>query len=403
MRTALAITCLLLLPGVAAEASPVTLYAHIGGFQEFAMNTQEPEARYVAMPNAGLAMQSNCIQDPSGSTAFTDQQHHTWYSYSSPGFVEYDVDENGRPRIHQERGLGSDMRLDQNGTFYWYVAGEGQPTMLPVAPQAYLRVTIREGDDVSVGNEALNIGSIIARGQTEPVTLAPGVATDEVTHHQVDGRDVYAFRVALAYEDLIVDAAEAFNVRVDLWQDLGYCDGDEGANYADLQPFQAPGMWNRWELMVHDPLRIDYLIPQLVGDDLVIHGAAASVFGNYDIAAGGNLTVWDEAGHDVSDLFDLVDLVARWHEHDHKHDPLTQTWIANTTRLDVGIYTGRMEVWNLQGTANASAEFAFQLQGDLCGTTPEGYGCMPASIDEESPALTVPLLGLALLLLARRR
>ena len=39
----------------------------------------------------------------------------------------------------------------------------------------------------------------------------------------------------------------------------------------------------RMELSIMDPIRLEYLHPQFVGDDLVIHTSMNSAWGNYDV------------------------------------------------------------------------------------------------------------------------
>src|SRR5688572_15446426 len=94
-------------------ATPTILYFHIDGFQDFAINTQKPADLYNDASAVGLATHSfTCAGNPvPGSSPF--QEFHTEYGYSSPSYVEYNFEENGRPRTHPERGISYDAQIDQ--------------------------------------------------------------------------------------------------------------------------------------------------------------------------------------------------------------------------------------------------------------------------------------------------
>src|SRR5688572_18584971 len=148
---AVALAAALLVPAVSAQApevgirnpttpTPTTLYFHINGFQDFAINTQKPEDKYSETSGVGLITNSlTCIPNPpAGGAPFTE--NHKYYGYSSPSYVEYNFEENGRPRVHPERGISYDAVIDQGTPFflYWYMTTQtGAPSLNgPADPDA---------------------------------------------------------------------------------------------------------------------------------------------------------------------------------------------------------------------------------------------------------------------------
>src|SRR5688572_18809847 len=89
-------------------STPTTLYFHLIDFQDFPINTQLPDDRFTSNEGIGLATHStNCIDNPpAGGSPFTDNQKY--YGYSSPSYVEYNFEQDGKPRTHPERGISYD-------------------------------------------------------------------------------------------------------------------------------------------------------------------------------------------------------------------------------------------------------------------------------------------------------
>lgn len=404
MMRSWALFAVLLLP--VASAAPVNLYAHTSTFQDFPLNTQEPQPSYAALPLGGSWM-SGCVQDPLDAQGLTDRSYHTWYAVSSPAKVDYDIDDNGRPRIHMERGISGDVILNGDSmTLHWYLAFEQSASgAIPVAPDIIVRGTVREGDDVSVGSAALNAGRLIASGQSDPVTLSPMVDHPQVSHHMVGEQHVFGFHITLPIEERVIKADEAFNLRVDAFMDNPLCNDPNTAGGGDyLNPFklevhESQGLWNHLEIDVEDPVSIELFHAQTVGRDIVLHLAANSVFGSYDIAPGPWIVFDDEAPAQ------RVSATTPNGMNDHTRDT-TEAYVWDWRNTTPGVYPFTLRVENLQGTADAT------LRGELHVDT-EGPricldgACLVESTSKESstpgvPAATV-LLALAAIAMARRK
>ncbi|MGB1697406.1 MAG: hypothetical protein ACPHK8_03300, partial [Thermoplasmatota archaeon] len=129
MRAVAVLLTLVLLTGATAqinnsnESTPVTLYFHLDGFQDFPINTQPPED--FASDDSGrgaTGLTSTCL--PDGTPNQLRGDFHTFYGFSTPGYVQYEeLDKNGTIRIHEERGLAADVVLDRpaGATLYWYL------------------------------------------------------------------------------------------------------------------------------------------------------------------------------------------------------------------------------------------------------------------------------------------
>lgn len=430
------------------ESTPTKMFFHINGFQDFPTNTQKPDDSFVANPNLGLATHSGCVPD-NPATTFGGTSSHTWYGYSSPGYVEYDVEENGQPRYHPERGISFDVDLDESvpPVFTWYLstqifAGNANdpvpdPNQVPVVvPNVVLRATIREGDAISVGHEALNQGELIAQAQTAPAHLAADstVSDDGSVSYQgtVDGQHIYKFEFPLDYNRASIDAEESYNIRVDVFMDNPACgepEGWEDGSYLMLDwvrihtsPEYRPQL--QWNVM--NPLRIEFLHPQFIGDDLVVHTSTNSPWGNYDVRgdqaseAQGGLEL-EITGPTPALSLERVALTARTHEHDHHTEAVDATWVWNyqADNAKQGLYNVVFNVKNDQETAEALAVAQFEIGSGRvtgCGGQQENQagGCFDdvqpdggAKSSEESPGFGV-IAGLAILgaiaaVLRRRR
>ncbi len=371
------------------------MYFHINGFQDFPINTQKPDDRYARAVEVGLATHSGCVKDPAGAQHFTDRSYHTWYGYSSPSYVQYDVDENGEPRVHQERGLSYNIKFDQSRepTFTWYLQGkspgnvDGTDTVHPPMPNVVVRATVREGDDVSVGNSAFNEGAVVAQAQTAPVTLAAAMTQPDPDGHveamQVGNKWIYKFEFPLKFEKGEIDKKQSYNIRVDAFIDNPACTGpspNESGDYAFLNfglvhtssDYRPMLKWN-----IMNPVMIEALHPQFVGDDLVVHTASNSPYGSYDVL--GDLKseqpmVLEIVGPSPAMTLDQVALV----DHSLGHGPeehfkaVAATWLWNY-KADMakdGKYTVTLRVQNDQQTAEAIAVATFEIgngKAKICG------------------------------------
>ncbi len=414
------------------ESTPTTMYIHLNDFQDAPINTQLPDDRYSQAKDLGLTQHSQgCVPNPTGTLLTGD--HHTSYAFSSPGYVNYDVDDGGKPTYHNERGISFDVEMDGavDPVFTWflesqYTAGsfDPDPNMIPaIAPAVTVRATIREGDEVSVGSAAYNTGEAIAQGQSDPAYLLAD-ATPENPHVEYiphAGKHLYKFSFPLEYEKTTINREESFNVRIDVFMDNPVCNDVYTGQYlmpdfvrTHTSPMYRPQFtWN-----LFNPLVITMLHPQFIGDEMVIHAHVNSPWGNYDVAGdqgdshGPPRLVIDGPSRPVN-LGLLAHVIDHVGHHGHTEPvALAWSWTSVQENPAPGIYTVTMEATNDQGTAIAEAVASFELgeggypKGAVCGFTEEGQDCSdPASTggvsqDSPGPLLLLPLL--AALILRRR-
>ncbi|MEA3203037.1 MAG: hypothetical protein QOI63_707, partial [Thermoplasmata archaeon] len=169
-------------PGIAnpRTSAPTRLFFHLGGGQDFPINTQMPADGYSRDESYGTATNSlTCLPAGTPVDGFTQKRYTTYYGYSSPGYVEYNYTQNGLPRIHPERGLSFDVSLDPAvaPTVHWYITTFAAPDAAnaphpdPVIPNVVARATVRTGEKITTDDTGYNDGEVIAQGQTEPTTL----------------------------------------------------------------------------------------------------------------------------------------------------------------------------------------------------------------------------------------
>ncbi len=425
-------------------STPIQMYFHINGLQDVPINTQKPDDRYASDVPVGLATHSQgCVNDPT-VPALVRGARHTYYGFSSPGYVQYDVDQGGEPRYHPERGISFDVKMDASKPvdFVWYMQGQatggdtaGVPvhSLSPPLPNVVMRATIREGDQISPGHTAFNTGEIIAQGQTEPALLQ-GAGTSSPNVNYVgpasNGAPIYEFRVPLEYQRTTIDAMESYNARIDFYMETlpGTCDKPQEDNYlmpdflrVHTSPENRPGF--TWHIF--NPLRIEYLHPQFIGDDLVLHTSTNSPWGNYDVRGDqtsedqGGLTV-TVTGPSVPVSINRVALTARTHEHDHHTEAVDATWVWEYKKDGArdGLYTVTFSAKNDQETTEAIAVAQFEIgSGKIVGcgnqATGEKVDCDEtvqkdgAKANQESPGIgfvsVLAVLGAALVALRRRK
>jgi hypothetical protein len=378
--------------------TPTTLYFHINGFQDFAINTQKPEDKYSETAGVGLATNSlTCIPNPpAGGSPFVD--YHKYYGYSSPSYVEYNFEENGRPRTHPERGISYDAVIDQGTPFflYWYLAtqtgapsasGPADPDSAPViVPNMKMVATIRAGDAISVDDKAYDRGEPLATGSTNPVTIGGGYIIDptgsapagttngQVTYMgQVSGKYVYEFKVPMTVSNPVIPRATGYNIRIDIQTDAqAACLQPEGKLMPNLvKVHTSPQFRPRMELAINDPIRLEYLHPQFVGDDLVIHTSMNSAWGNYDVNEQDpdGIAVAITGPSPATSLAKAA-IVQRTHEHYHHQEAvdITYVWPYKTDRAANGLYTVEVKFMNDQRTATATGIAQFEIgKGTVIG------------------------------------
>lgn len=398
VAAALALSALALPPVLAQDAFPalgianprdpanVTLYFHINGFQQFPINTQPPADLYKQDAGVGITTASSTCGGLSQGTP-ANKEFHTSYGYSSPGYVEYNFTPDGTPRIHPERGLSYDIRFDGEGfNLYWYLSTQtglpaqpqADPNTIPVVvPNVVVRATLRTGDNVTVDDSGYNDGLLIAQGQTAPALLARD-ATTGARWAEVEGQNVYEFVVPMALQADTIPKDGGYSLRVDTFLDNPHC-GDPSQSY--LMPnlvrvHTSPEFRPRMEPRIHVPVRIEYMHPQFIFEDLVVHTSMNSPWGNYDVdeSAGGiELSIEGPAGPGIC----AVDyggrgcyraaVVQRYHEHDHHTEAVDVSfvWPFRADQAPDGEYTIHLKVHNDQRTATAYGTAKFLVGPEL--------------------------------------
>jgi len=407
--------------------TPTTLYFHINGFQDFPINTQKPDDRY-APPGSTVGSFTNsngCVRDPTGQAGLVSQEYHTFYGYLSPSYVQYDIIENGKPRIHQERGISADVELAGDFELVWYLETQvASADMTPdinglpapvVLPNVVVRASMRAGDAVSVGNQAYEDGPLLAEGHSGPHLLA-GENTNAVRSSEpegtvtyiplANGHHLYEFRLPMRLSQPVIPQEDGANLRVDVLLDNPACDGPGYLMPNSVRVHTSPEHRPRMQLAVRNPLMIPMLHPQFVAGDLVIHAAANSPWGNYDVDEGDlRLTIEGPSvarsleRHRSEDLDRLV----KGHNGHHLDLPVVYLWDHEADGAKDGIYTVTFRIRNDQGTAEAVATARFQVGKDqgMCGE--DGLVCAPAGEREEAPGPGAALLLLAAGALAAKR
>ncbi len=366
-------------------STPTVLYFHLNGFQDFPINTQKPDDRYAASEGIGLQTHStSCVGDPTGQANLLDKSWHTYYGYSSPGYVEYNFEEDGKPRYHPERGFSFDVNVDtgQPWTLYWYLetsttlpGGDPDPNQVPVIlPQVSVKATIRTGDGISVGDESFNAGDVVAEGIAGPADLIPTSPTGGVTYQQIDGRHVYGFPITLDIKQPNIPKATGYNVRIDVYMDNPFCNDPQNGYFMPnfVHVHTSSEARPRMELAITNPIRIEYIHPQFVGDDMVIHTSMNSPWGNYDVDEGPGGIELKVSGPSPATSLAQAAFVQRHHEHNYHQQAVDSTyvWPYKQDRAADGLYTVDLSVWNDQRTAQAFGTAQFEIGSGLvlgCG------------------------------------
>jgi hypothetical protein len=358
------------------------------------MNTQEPDAEFAGAYRVGQATNSLCFEEAAGlppGFPLLDKEYHTFYAYASPVLVEYDFLPNGKPRIHPERGLGFDVQLDDttHPVLHWYLATHVNPSDVPdpeqaivPVPNVVVRGTMRDGDAISIGDSAYRDGNVIMDGQSLPVTLA-GEATQGAEHAVMNGMHVYHIQVPLELYEPLIPRATGYNFQVEVFVENPYC-SEEGdylmPNVVDQ--FTADGFRPRLELGVRNPVRLEFIHPRIVDDDLEVSAVVGSPWGNYDIVLAEMAVVQDNERIAVAPA--AIDSQTQCHCYG---EPVPASWVLEniTSLLDDGGFTLEFTVETLQGHRET---FTVEMAGEEARAMP-GLG---------TAGITVVLLAVGLLL-----
>ncbi len=287
---------LLLLPtAMAAIDNPdgdheAVLYLHLDGLQAIQMHPLPPPANFSHEQRPGGVVPSLCVPTP--AQGFSSQQLHTWYGIVSPTIVEYR--EGGGPHPMTERGIRDDLRLsDRPMVLDWYMRAATAGTHSTAAPQVVVQATMREGDDVSVDDEALNSGRIIAEARSDAAVLSPALAGHPQTTYEPE-TGLYHVRLELPPRGaLSVPQRESFNLRVDVFVDNPACRSRDQYAMPDLVTIVSdPGHRPTLTLGVRNPVRIERIAAVVGDDEVLIAAKVRAAFGAGDaILAHGALVI----------------------------------------------------------------------------------------------------------------
>lgn len=412
------------------QSTPTTLYFHLNGFQDFPINTQKPDDRYAASEGIGIATHSTgCFPAAPDGTAQTNKEWHTYYGFSSPGYVEYDFDQDGEPRYHPERGISFDAEIDTASPFtlHWFLETSsglpaqdgGDPNSVPFPlPNVQVQATIRTGDSITIDDKGYDAGEIIAQGTSEPAVLAAD-QTQGATYYSDTGRPVYGFEIPMQIQQSTIPRETGYNVRVDVYIEdpAGVCTPGNGYFMPNLVKLHTSAKHRpQMELNIMNPIRIEYVHPQFVGDDLVVHTSANSPWGNYDVAetegpygVPGGIEI-SITGPSEAQSLEQVAFVQRHHEHNFHQEAvdISYLWPYKQDGARNGLYTVEFKVMNDQQTAVATATAQFEIgKGTIrgCGAPQDSEGAKAntkcneeVQVDGKIKPKDSPGLGLVVLL-----
>jgi hypothetical protein len=270
---------------------------------------------------------------------------------------------------------------------------------------------------------------------TAPATLAgdtvqpaPPSATpspDVKALGQVNGKHLFEFKVPIKVASPVIPRATGYNLRVDIRADNPYCNSDDKKLMPNMVKTHTSAQYRpRMELAITDPIRLEYLHPQFVGDDLVVHTSMNSAWGNYDVDEqdpdGIQVAI---TGPSPATSLAKAALVQRTHEHYHHQEAVdvTYVWPYKTDRAVNGLYTVDVKFMNDQRTATAEGVAQFEIgKGTVigCGGVQESAKAISdqcaqqvqkdgATAKKKSPGLefvvVLGVLGAALAVARRRR
>ena len=434
LRTSLALAAAALLMASPAQAqlsnpdasTPTTLYFHIfDTFNAFPINTQPMDVAFFEVGGTNFPTASRTI----ASQVLGDYDFNTIYGFSTSGPVEYDFVENGRPRFHPERGIASDVLIDDGvqPVTYLYMdvrdalstdtIGLGLPQALP---SFTFRVTMRAGNDVGP-DAALDAGALIMSGEVTAhvvdthalganAPLAGQTAPDGTPIYVPDASGVIEFAIPMTLAGTTIPKADAFNLRIDWFQNpSGDPANDDQVAEGFMRLVSDAAHLPRLEMAVLNPVYIEYIHPEVAAGILLIHSCVNSPWGTYDVDVA-NITVGVAGPSPPQQLQQVISQNAHVHGLHDKCAEVTYLWRFRDEDARNGDYTIRLDVPNLAGTSEASGQAGFTVEGrkafgiDEQGNEVEPVDAGGGGKDASLPAgalVAMVVLGLAAVL--RRR
>ncbi len=357
-----------------------SLYFHIfDTFNAFPINTQVP------LPDGFFEVGGTNFPTVVNGEAEQNYDFNTIYGFATSGPVEYNFLENGQPRFHPERGIAREVKIDPNTPAFAYIYIDvrdvlgGQSTN--VLPRFTVKVMMRDGNQVGPdsdldANPEIMSGSLTAYLWSEktapPVTTiqdpgCPGGSCPVLW--SPDGTIEY--KIPLVFKDPVapkITKQDAYNVRVDWYQNPT---GDPAHNdkYAEgyMRLVSTNTYHPRITMAVTNPVYMAFIHPEVAAGILMIHTAANSPWGTYDIDVA-NMTVEVTGPSTPRDL--PVYVAQNMHVHD-LHDQnaeVTYLWRFRADDATVeggpareGDYNIRVTVQNMNHTATAIAVGSFHV------------------------------------------
>ncbi len=370
-------------PTVAAASTPTTLYFHLfDTFTAFPINTQPPKVSFFEVGGTSFP-----------TIASQGFQFNTVRGFATPGPVEYDFIESGRPRFHFEHGIAAPVQLDRaaGATAYLYLDVRDL-TGLGNAPNALpsftFHVAMREGNDL--GNDALLDGGalILENSMTAHVVDATACVPDPTTDNLdplvcqslndvlrgqaspdgtpilvPDADGVVEFALPLDIASATIPKS-AYNVRVDWWQNpTGDAQQDGQLAEGFVRLVSDATHHPRIQLSVLNPVYIEYIHPEVAAGILLIHTAVNSPFGTYDVDVR-NMTVSVTGPSTPAKLQQVVSQGAHVHNLHDKPAEVTWLWRYREEGAKLGDYKVELKVPNLAGTATIVDSAGFTVQAD---------------------------------------
>lgn len=347
-----------------AAATPVQLTWHmVDGSQDGVLSTQPPPAGQVALNGvSGLFGPPDCA-----GTGQVNDFGSTWRAYSSVSGAWYEEGQDGTPVLFGSPGIAGDVPLvGAEGVLHWVLAvrddaGLGAPATLPIV----LDVTVSSVTE-PWSEEPTEV--VLAAATTGPLLLAAD-ATQGATHAMVDGHHVYEVDVPLRWQ---TDALRAggidsygrgavLAVQVVARHDLP-CPQDT-IRAGMLLAFSADGHRPNLSLDVGATLVREYVHPQFLGDDLVVHLSLNSAWGKYDVGAVEvTMTRPDGSTQALPD----VTQAPRFHEHSPRDlrfgaGPLGRTFAVPIADAAAGNHSLHVRASNLAGTESWEGTAYFEV------------------------------------------
>lgn len=407
------------------QSTPTTLYFHIfDTFNAFPINTQPMDAEFFEVGGTSFPTVSNTIVSQQAG----DYDFNTIRGFATSGPVEYDFIENGRPRFHPERGIAANVALDPavQPVAYLYLdvrdlfSTDGETGGLPNAlPSFTFRVTVRSGNQLG-DDTALDAGSLIMSGQTKAHVVdtqalgqngpfAGQTAPDGTPIFVPDETGIVEFAVPMTVADPSIPKADAYNVRIDWYQNpSGEPGSDDQVAEGWVRLVSDPAHLPRLELAILNPVYLEYIHPQVAAGLLLIHVSTNSPWGTYDVDVA-NITVAIDGPSQPKELPQVVTQNTRVHGLHDRGAEVTYMWKFREEGAQNGEYGIRITVPNAAGTAVATGEASFVIEGKKAfGFDESGEEVAPAEGpgDKKSPLPAAPAIALlvaALAALARRR